>query len=221
MENIRIAIDGPAGAGKSTVARIVAEKLGLVYIDTGAMYRAIAYGVINQGIKPEDEEFVTSYAGEHSVSFSRVDGDLQVMLDGHDVSEAIREPEIGAAASTVSAFLGVRNILVEKQKRLGAQGNVVMDGRDIATNVMPDAELKIFLTAVIKERAMRRFLELKDRGNDVHYKTILFDISERDERDIQREHAPLKQADDAIGIDTTGLTIDEVADKIIELARNK
>lgn len=218
MDNIRIAIDGPAGAGKSTVAKIVAEKLGLVYIDTGAMYRAIAYGVISVGIKPEDEEKVACFAREHEVSFSRQEGILRVLLDGNDVSTEIRTPEIGAVASTVSAFLEVRSILGEQQRKLGAKGNVVMDGRDIGTNVMPDAELKVFLTADVKERAMRRFLELKDKGSDVHYQNILSEIAQRDEKDMQREHSPLKKADDAVNIDTTGLTISEVAAKIIELA---
>jgi cytidylate kinase len=212
-----IAIDGPAGAGKSTVAKAVAKKLNYLYIDTGAMYRTVAYAALLRGIGVGEEEKLTKLAASIKIDM-KVSGDTyKVYCDGQDVSELIRTPEVGAAASPVSAVLGVREHLVAQQQRLAAKGKVVMDGRDICTKVLPNADCKIFLTASIQVRAKRRWLELFAKGIDVELEDVAREIEERDYRDSHRVHSPLVQASDAILLDTSYLNIDEVIQKILEL----
>lgn len=205
-----IAIDGPAGAGKSTIAKALALDLGYIYIDTGAMYRAVAYEAIKQGVAFDDAENLTKIAGEVVIDMAVVDGANIITLDGVDVSAQIRNPEVGAAASPVSAVGGVREFLVAQQRRMANRGKVIMDGRDIGTVVLPDADCKIYLTADLDERAERRFLELQEKGLDTTFETVKTDIETRDYRDSHREVSPLKQADDAVLLDSTGMNIDEV-----------
>lgn len=205
-----IAIDGPAGAGKSTIAKALALDLGYIYIDTGAMYRAVAFEAIKQGVAFDDAENLTKIAGEVVIDMAVVDGANIITLDGVDVSAEIRNPEVGAAASPVSAVGGVREFLVAQQRRMANRGKVIMDGRDIGTVVLPDADCKIYLTADLDERAERRFLELQEKGLDTTLETVKNDIETRDYRDSHREVSPLKQADDAVLLDSTGMNIDEV-----------
>ncbi len=220
--SIVIAIDGPAGAGKSTVAKLVAKRLGYLYVDTGAMYRAVALKALRLGMDINDEVMMSQLAQMTDIALrQQSDGNVQVLLDGEDVTEAIRTPDVSEASSVVSAHLGVREALTAKQRLLAEQGGVVMEGRDVQTVVAPDAEVKIFLTASLEERAKRRWLEMRQRGVDIPYEQVLQDLKERDERDSTRSVAPLRKAPDAVEIDTTGMTIDEVVDKIVELARQK
>lgn len=212
-----IAIDGPAGAGKSTVAKKLAKKLNYLYIDTGAMYRAVALAAIEQNVAFDDADKLTQIASDIEINMKNIDGAYKVYLNGKDVSEEIRLPQVGAAASPVSAVAGVRVNLVEQQQRLAKSGKVIMDGRDIGTVVLPNADLKIFLTASIDERAKRRFLELKTKGVDCDFEQVKQDIIERDYRDSHRETSPLKQAADAILLNTDDLNVDQVLQKIMEL----
>ena len=209
-----IAVDGPAGAGKSTVSKIVAKKLSYTYIDTGAMYRAVGLKVLIRGGN-FDENFIVDAARDIDI---KLDAAGKVFLDGADVTQKIRTPEVGKAASDVAKIGFVRQKLTQLQREMAAQSSVVMDGRDIGTQVLPNADLKIFLTASVDERARRRFTELKAKGHAAEFDTIREEIILRDKQDSQREIAPLKQADDAILLDTTHLTIDEVVAKILELA---
>ena len=218
---ISVAIDGPAGAGKSTVAKAVAKRLNFLYIDTGAMYRTVAYAALKRGIGVADEENLTKLAAAIKIDMA-VNGDsYKVFCDGQDVSELIRTPEVGAAASPVSAVLGVREHLVAQQQRMAENGKVVMDGRDIGTKVLPNADCKIFLTASIQVRARRRWAELCTKGIDVKLEEVATEIEERDYRDSHRVHSPLVQAPDAILLDTSDLSIEEVIEKILELAGAK
>ena len=204
-----IAIDGPAGAGKSTVSKICAARLGYTYIDTGAMYRAVALKVL-QSSKPV-EEIIKDVE-------IKLDAAGKVFLDGVDVTKEIRTPEVSRGASDVAKFGFVRKKLTELQREMAAQGEVIMDGRDIGTQVLPNADLKIFLTATVEERARRRFLELKEKNLPVDFEQIKKEIALRDKQDSEREIAPLAQAEDAILLDSTSLTIEQVAEKILELA---
>ncbi len=214
-----IAIDGPVGAGKSTVAKLVAQKLGYLYVDTGAMYRAVALKALRLGMDINDPIVMAMLAEATDIQLQQQeDGSVRVFLDGEDVTEAIRTPEVSEASSIVSAHEGVRKILAERQKAMAKLGGVVMEGRDIQTVIVPDAEVKIFLTAPLEERAKRRWLELKQKGISVSYEEVLQEVKERDERDKSRAIAPLRKAPDAIEIDTTGMAPEEVAEKIIELA---
>ena len=215
-----IAIDGPAGAGKSTIAKKVAKHMNFIYVDTGAMYRALALYFIRNNIAATDKEKIENACNNADVTIEYKDGEQQVILNGENVSSLIRTEEVGNMASASSVYPAVRLKLVELQRSLAKKANVVMDGREIGTFVLPDADLKIYLTAGSMERARRRFLELKERGIEADINEIEKDIIERDSRDMNREFAPLKQAEDAILIDSSNLTIDEVAEKILNFIKN-
>lgn len=206
---ISVAIDGPSGAGKSTLARRLAADLGYVYVDTGAMYRAIGLYASRQGADLHDEAAVAALLPQIRLDIRLVDGTQRVYLNGEDVSEAIRAEAIGMAASAVSAHGAVRAFLLETQRGMAAGQNVLMDGRDIGTVVLPDATVKIFLTASPEARARRRCLELRQKGKDADYDTVLADIRQRDEQDMNRPIAPLRQAEDAIRIDTSAIDFDQ------------
>lgn len=218
-----VAIDGPAGAGKSTVARRVADALGFVLVDTGAMYRAVALAAARDGVALSDGAAVGRVAdrlvAEGALAFERGQGGVRVSLRGEDVSEAIRTPEMSQGASTVSAHPAVRAALLSLQRQAGAQGGVVLEGRDIGTVVFPDAEAKIFLTASDEVRAARRHAELVAKGQDVSLEDTLAEIRERDARDSGRDVAPLKQAGDAVRVDSSKLDIDDVVEAILEVVR--
>lgn len=211
---INIAIDGPSGAGKSTVARILAEKLGIRYLDTGAMYRAVALYMLNKGIDCSDAESVKKILAGAEVSVRTAGGEQRVFLNGEDVSEEIRKHVVSKAASDVSAVPEVRLAMVGLQRKAASEGDCVLDGRDIGTFVLPDAAIKIFLTAEAEERARRRHLELKDKGQEMPYEVVLEDIRTRDKNDSSRAFAPLKRAEDAILLDTTDMTAEEAAEFI-------
>ena len=215
-----IAIDGPAGAGKSSIARAAAAQLGFIYVDTGALYRTVALGALKRGIRPEETDAIVTLLPELEVAMEFVDGEQRVLLNGEDVSEAIRQPEVSGAASTVSAIPAVRQFLFDLQQNMAKEHDVLMDGRDIGTVVLPDAQLKIFLTATPEERARRRYEQIKDTS-DVTYEEILRDINQRDYQDTHREIAPLKQAEDAVYLDTTDMSFDEVVDAILSLTKER
>ena len=212
-----IAIDGPAGSGKSTVAKIVAERLGYTYIDTGAMYRAVAVKSLEAGIPLEEPDRIVELANRLDIKFKTIEGKQHIFVDGDDLTDAIRTPEATRLSSPVSAIPGVRHRLVEIQRQMGAEGGVVMEGRDIGTYVFPNAEVKAFMTASPEERARRRAKDLESAGIDVDIEKVAADIKERDERDSSRAMAPLKQADDAELIVTDGMSIEEVVNAVIEL----
>ncbi|MBR3624315.1 MAG: (d)CMP kinase [Selenomonadaceae bacterium] len=216
MKKIVVAIDGPAGAGKSTVSQMAAKKLGFTYIDTGAMYRAVAWKALQKKVEITDE-VILSVLPDIEITLSYKDGKTKVFVGEREVTEEIRTPEINKIVSKVAALPKVREKLTELQRKMGEKGNVLMDGRDIGTFVFPNAEVKIFLTASVEERARRRYEELKLKGFDVDLKEIEKDIEKRDKLDSERETAPLKQAEDAVLLDTTGLSIDEVVEKIVKL----
>jgi cytidylate kinase len=221
MRRLAIAVDGPGSSGKGTVARAVARTLGYQYVDTGAMYRAVAVVAKNRGIRWEDEERVAHLAAGLRFRFEW-DGDaLRILVDGEDVSRTIRTEDIGQGASKVSALPKVRTALLGVQRQLGAEGGVVMDGRDIGTVVLPAAELKVFLDADLDERARRRHEELLRRGEIVPFEAIRRDLAERDERDRSRAVAPLKPADDAVILDSTEMTIRQAVDRVLDLARSR
>lgn len=216
-----IAIDGPAGAGKSSVAREVARALGAVYLDTGAMYRAVGLYMLRHGVDPADGERVAAHAAQARVDIVYQAGEQHVLLMGEDVSRAIRENEVSRAASSVSAVPEVRVLLVRRQQEMAREQSVVMDGRDIGTHVLPDATLKIYLTAAPEERARRRERELAEKGRPVPYQQLLEEINQRDYDDSHRAASPLRQADDAILLDSTYLTREEVTARILALARER
>lgn len=216
-----IAIDGPAGAGKSTVAKLVAKKLGYLYIDTGAMYRTVAYRAIAEGIAFDDNQALSELTNRIRIELANTPDGYKVYCDGQDVSDDIRTPEVSAASSPVSAAFGVRLALVEQQRRMAEHGGVVMDGRDIGTNVLPNADCKIFLTASIEERAKRRTKDLEAKGIKADIRQVADDIRERDQRDSTRANAPLACAPDAFTLDTTDLTIGQVVEAILDLAAQK
>ncbi|MBQ9708798.1 MAG: (d)CMP kinase [Firmicutes bacterium] len=209
----RVAIDGPSGAGKSTIAKAVAAKLGIDYIDTGAMYRAVGYKVREEEINADDEEQLNGLLADTDIDF--VDGNI--LLDGKNVNDVIRTNEISMMASAVSAKGPVREKLVEIQRAMGQRKSIIMDGRDIGTNVLKDAEYKIYLTASAEERADRRYKELVEKGEDVNYDQILEDIKQRDHNDMTRKLNPLRKADDAVELDTTGMGIQQVVDAVLEI----
>ena len=209
-KNYKIAIDGPGGAGKFTIAKLIAKKLGIDYIDTGAMYRALGLKMLNLGIKFEDSEELRELLKNTDIDFRNGD----IFLDGENVSHLIRTPEVSMAASNVSAFAFVRKHMVAAQQKMGESKSVIMDGRDICMDVFPDAQYKYFVTADAEERAMRRYKELLEKGQEAVYEQVLADIKQRDHNDSTREASPLKQAPDAELVDTTHMTIEEVVDYI-------
>ncbi|MBR0509544.1 MAG: (d)CMP kinase [Clostridia bacterium] len=215
-----IAIDGPSGAGKSTVAKAAAKKMGFIYVDTGAMYRTVGVAALRRGIETTDAAGVARILGEIAIDVRFVDGEQHVYLNGEDVSTDIRLPEASMAASNVSAIPAVRAFLFDLQKNFAKNNNCIMDGRDIGTVVLPDARLKIFLVASPEIRAERRFKELKERGTPVDYETLLEEIKQRDYNDANRPIAPLKPAADAIMLDSSYLTVDEVVERIVTLAKD-
>ena len=217
-----IAIDGPSGAGKSTLARRLAQELGFLYVDTGAIYRTVGLAVRRQGVDPADGDAVAAVLPGLVITVGYGEDGLQRMaLNGEDVTEAIRENEISACASKVAAHPAVREFLLEMQRRAAREHDVIMDGRDIGTVVLPDADLKIFLTADPEARAMRRYKELLNRGQDAVFEDVLRDVIVRDRRDTEREIAPLRQADDAVTADTTDLDLEGSFRLLLELVRER
>ncbi len=219
--SINIAVDGPAGAGKSTIAKKLAKELAFVYVDTGAMYRAMALYFINQKIAPDDEAAISAACADVEITIRYENGEQQVLLNGENVNGQIRREEVGNMASATSVYPEVRKKLVELQKALAAKTDVIMDGRDIGTCVLPDAQVKIYLTASVETRAKRRFDELQEKGADCNLEAIKADIADRDYRDMHREISPLKQADDAVLVDSSEMTIDEVVTAIRKIYEEK
>lgn len=212
--SFNIAIDGPAGAGKSTIAKRVSKELGFLYVDTGAMYRAIAVYMLENGVDIRDDAAVKEACGNISVDLGYEEGEQQVYLNGRNVTKLLRTEEVSRTASVTSAHPAVRAALLDIQRDMAAKENVLMDGRDIGTQVLPWAQLKIYLTASVQTRARRRFLEEQAKGSSCSYEEIEKDIEERDERDMSREIAPLKKAEDAVLVDSSHMTIDEVVEEI-------
>ena len=218
---IKIAIDGPAASGKSTTAQRVAKALGYTYIDSGAMYRAVTLAALENGIPVTDAEKVGQLAAQLRIEIVSDGGTPRILLNGKDVSDAIRQPVVTQHINPVAANPIVREVLVARQREMGRHGGVVMDGRDIGTVVFPDAELKIFMSASAEERARRRVKEFRERGEQVDYDAVLQEIRQRDAADQNRAVGPLRKADDAIEIDTTNMSIDEQVQTIVRLAREK
>ena len=222
MSKISIAIDGPSGAGKSTLAKSLAARLGYLYVDTGAIYRTIGYYAFSNGIDPKDETAVVATLPEIRVEMTYGDDGLQhMLLNGADVTKEIRLPEISMYASAVSAHPGVRAFLLEMQRQLARTSNVIMDGRDIGTVVLPDAKVKVYLTASSEERARRRCLELEQRGTPEPFEKVLKEIEERDWNDSHRAVAPLRQADDAVLLDTTNLNFEQSEEALLKIIEEK
>lgn len=217
MKQLQVAIDGPAGAGKSTVARQVANRLGLSYVDTGAMYRSIAWKALHENVDVHDDEAITHLAEQLTFSLHP----QGIIVNGLLLTEEIRTQEISALASAIAKMPGVRRILVNKQQEIAALESVVMDGRDIGTHVLPNADVKVFLTASIEERALRRYKELRAKGLDVDLNRLKEEIKHRDENDRTRKYGPLKRAEDAVLIDTTNRSVEEIVDSIMQLCRHK
>lgn len=218
--SVNIAIDGPAGAGKSTIAKRLAKKLGFIYVDTGAMYRAMAYYFLSHGIAAEDEAAIAGACPDVDVTIDYQDGEQQVILNGENVNGVIRTEEVGKMASATSVYPVVRTKLVQLQRQLAAKSDVIMDGRDIGTCVLPDAQVKIYLTASSATRAKRRYDELTAKGTVCDLAEIEKDIIDRDYRDMHRETSPLKQAEDAVLVDSSDMNIDEVVDAIYNIYEN-
>ena len=217
MKRITIAIDGPAGAGKSTVAQLVAKRLCYTYIDTGAMYRGIAWKVLQEGLTVHDTAAIIKIAQDIRIKLNYIDGKTQVFVNEYDVTNLIRDPEVSSMVPEVAQFAEAREAMVNLQREMAKQGGVVMDGRDIGTHVLPNADIKIFLTASIEERAERRWRELIGKGFTVKLEEITRDIAVRDKKDCEREISPLIQASDAILLDTTILSIEEAVTAILAI----
>ena len=214
-----VAIDGPAGAGKSTIAKLVAKEKGFIYVDTGAMYRALAIHFIKKGITPQETDKIIEACEDAEVSLQYENGVQQVYLNGENVTSFLRTEEVGNMASVSSAIGAVRTKLLSLQRNLAAEKDVVMDGRDIGTNILPNADVKIYLTASVETRAKRRYLELQEKGVACDLDEIAHDIAERDYRDMHRDIAPLKQAEDAVLVDSSDMSIDEVVCTIMDLCK--
>ena len=221
MKNIAIAIDGPSGAGKSTIAKKLAASLGFVYVDTGALYRAIGYASLQNHVDISSIEQVKAFLDTIEVTLKYVNNAQRVLVNNEDVSDYIRTPEVSMAASNVSAIPEVRQFLFHTQQAIAEENNVIMDGRDIGTVVLPNAQVKIFLTASAEDRAKRRFDELIEKGMDVKYEDILEDMKKRDFNDSNRDVAPLKPADDAVLIDTSGNTLEESVELLTNTVKEK
>lgn len=217
--NIVIAIDGPAASGKSTTARLVAQRLGYLHIDTGAMYRALTLRILREGMSVHDEETVGRLAEQTEISLQRTEHGNKVLLMGEDVTKEIRKPDVTRHVSTISSYKAVRAVLVRQQRRLARQGGVVLEGRDIGTVVLPEADLKVFMVANVKERARRRKQDLQNAGVQVEEEALVQEILDRDTKDSTRVASPLKRADDAIDVDTSNLTVDAQVDLIVMKAQ--
>lgn len=215
-----IAIDGPAGAGKSTIAKYTAAKLGFIYVDTGALYRSVALAILKQGSSPENEQEVKAALDKIKIELKFVDGEQRVFLNGEDVSSEIRSMEVSMAASAVSAYSCVREFLFALQQDIAKENDVIMDGRDIGTVVLPNADLKIFLTATAEDRAKRRYDQFLQDGIVVDFDKLLEEIKQRDYNDSHRKIAPLRQAEDAVVVDTTGNTLEESIALLSEMIAN-
>lgn len=218
---INIAIDGPAGAGKSSIAKLVSKELGYIYVDTGALYRTVGLYSIRKGIDTKDAEAVTATLKDIEVKLGFVDGAQHVFLNGEDVSDAIRTPEASMGASNVSAIPAVRTFLFDLQRDIAKNNNCIMDGRDIGTVVLPDAQIKLFLTASPEARAERRYKELIEKGEKVDFQEVLDDINKRDYQDSHREIAPLKQAEDALLVDNSGCNLEEGTALVVGIIKEK
>lgn len=221
MKTVSIAIDGPSGAGKSSLAKALARELGFIYVDTGALYRSVGYQVLKRGGAPSDSVFVKKLLPDLKVELKYIDGSQRVFVNNQDVSDMIRTPEVSMAASAVSAIPAVREFLFDLQRETAKKNNVVMDGRDIGTVVLPDADIKIFLTASPEERARRRFLELKEKGIEASFEDVLADMIKRDYDDANRQTAPLRKAEDAITVDTTGNTFEQSLEIIKQIIQER
>ena len=216
-----VAIDGPAGAGKSTIAKLVAKEKGYIYVDTGAMYRGLAIHFIKKGIKAEDIKGIVEACKDAEVSIVYENDVQQIYLNGENITAMLRTEEVGNMASKTSAIPAVREKLLELQRTLAREKDVIMDGRDIGTNILPNADVKIYLTASVETRATRRYKELLEKGENCVYEEIAQDIKERDERDMNREIAPLKQAEDAVLVDSSEMDIEEVVEAIRSIYEEK
>ena len=221
MRHFNIAIDGPAGAGKSTIAKAAAKKLGFIYVDTGAMYRAMAVYFLDRGIGSQEEEKIREACNSAEITIRHEDGRQQVFLNGENVSGRIRTQEVGEMASRISVYLPVREKLVKLQQQLAKTSQVIMDGRDIGTCVLPDAQAKIYLTASTRVRAERRLKELLEKGLECSVEEIEEEIKERDYRDMHREQSPLRQAEDAVLLDTSQMDPEQVTERIIAIAKER
>lgn len=221
MKNFDVAIDGPSGAGKSSLARRCAAELGLLYVDTGAIYRTVGLAALRRGVDPKKEEAVAAILPELEIGMGYEDGEQRMYLNGEDVSREIRMPEISMYASDVSAHAAVRSFLLEMQRKLARENCVIMDGRDIGTVVLPEAKLKIYLTASPEARAERRMKELQAKGVEQPYEEVLRDIIQRDEQDMNREVAPLRQAEDALLVDTTEIDFDQSFELLCGIIRER
>jgi len=221
MKKIIIAIDGPAGAGKSTVAQIVGQRLNYTYIDTGAMYRAIAWKVLQDGLSVNDIEEIITIAQSINIKLNYINGKTKVFVDEYDVTAEIRDPSVSCIVPEIAQVAAVREAMVRLQQSMAAQGGVVMDGRDIGTHVLPNADIKIFLTASIEERAQRRWRELTDKGFVVSLEELTRDITARDKKDCERDISPLIQASDAILLDTTAISIEQAVIAILKLCEER
>lgn len=218
---MKIAIDGPAGAGKSAAAKATAEKLGFIYVDTGALYRGIGLYVLRKGVNPNSIEGVLPLLAEIKIEMLHIDGEQHIFLNGEDVSSLIRTESVSTAASAVSAIPAVRDFLFDMQRDIAEKNNVVMDGRDIGTAVLPDAELKIFLTAKPEIRAERRVKQLAEKGIEANYSDVLEEVLKRDDNDTNRDFRPLKQAKDGILLDNSDMSFEETFEKIVALAKER
>ena len=218
---LNIAVDGPAGAGKSSIAKAVAKRLNILYLDTGAMYRAVGLACLRGNVSLEDEAAVTAKCADVKISVRHGENGQVTLLDGENVSEEIRRPEMSMAASKVATYGGVRRMMVALQQKLAQETDMIMDGRDIGTRVLPDATVKVFLTATAEERAMRRFRDLQEKNLPDTYEQVLADLIRRDDQDMNREVDPLRQAEDALLVDSTHLDFDGVVEAILKIVEEK